>query len=181
MKQSDNADIDNILKDLPDNTIRLIKGSLDTKNFSKKISSRNALVKMGKAIVPVLNKLSGSENVQLRMEAAKIIELIADRSSIPVFIRLLDDPEFDIRWIAAEGLIKIGRRSIQPLMKSVRDGENSVILNEGAHHVLTTLLNEEEKKNEMSFLLSLENHHTLGIIAPMEASAVMGPINNRKN
>ena len=69
------------------------------------------------------------------MEAAKIIELIANRTSIPVLIDLLEDTEFDIRWIAAEGLIKIGRRTIRPLLRSVRDGKNSILLNEGAHHV----------------------------------------------
>jgi HEAT repeat protein len=70
------------------------------------------------------------------MEAAKIVELIADRRSIPLLINLLDDKEFEIRWIAAEGLIKIGRRSILPLLKSVRDGESSYFHNKGAHHVL---------------------------------------------
>ena len=93
-------------------------------------------LKWGRAYCLNCYKLSVSENVLIRMEAVKIIELIADRRSIPEFIRLLDDPEFDIRWIAAEGLIKIGRRSIRPLVKAVRDNENSIILNEGAHHVL---------------------------------------------
>lgn len=74
----------------------------------------------------------------LRMEAAKIVELIADRRSIPLLINLLDDKEFEIRWIAAEGLIKIGRRSILPMIKSVRNGESSYFHNKGAHHVLNS-------------------------------------------
>ena len=123
-----------------------------------------------------MHKLANSGDVLDRMEAVKIIELIANRMSIPVLIDLLDDNEFDIRWIAAEGLIKIGRRSIRPLLKSVRDRKNSIFLNEGAHHVLVNLLNEDEKKKEMSLLLSLENYHGLGGTAPVEASIALGPI-----
>jgi len=126
MKKIDNTEIDNSLNDFPDNLVKFIKGSLDTKNFSKKLSARTSLVKMGKTIISQMHKLLDSENDSLRMEAAKIIELIADRRSIPLLINLLDDPKFDIRWIAAEGLIKIGRRSILPLLKSVREGESSL-------------------------------------------------------
>ena len=173
MKISDNSEIDNILKDLPANIICLFKESLDTENVKQKLRSRKTLVRMGKSILPQLHKLSASENVSIRMEAVKILQLIADRRSMYEFIRLLEDQEFDIRWVAAEGLIKIGRRSIRPLTEAVRDGENSIILNEGAHHVLSALLNESEKHKEESFLLSLENFHTLGGTAPLEASSIL--------
>ena len=161
--------------DCPGYLINLIKESLDVKNVHKKLSSRKTLVKMGKKILPQMNKLIKSGDFLIRKEAAKIIELIGERKSIPVLIKLLDDIEFDIRWIAAEGLIKIGRRSIRPLLKSVRDGNNSIITNEGAHHVLISLLNENEKKGEMSLLLSLENYHILGATAPAEASLALRP------
>jgi HEAT repeat protein len=176
MKKNANSEIDKILFDNPGYLVNLIKGSVDTDNVSKKLSSRKTLVKMGRKILPVMNKLLKSGDILIRMEAAKIIELIGDRMSIPVLIDLLDDNEFDIRWIASEGLIKIGRRSIRPVLKSVRDGENSILLNEGAHHVLTALLSESEKKKEMQLLQSLENHHSLGATAPIEASLALGPV-----
>jgi hypothetical protein len=181
MEKNDNSEIDKILIDTPLNLVNLIKASVDTKNFSKKLSSRRTLVKMGKKILPQMHKLLKSGDVLIRMEAAKISELIANRMSISVFIDLLDDTEFDIRWIEAEGLIKIGRRSKRTILKSVRDGNNSIILIEGAHHVLISLLNEIEKKKEMSLLLGLENYHLSGAIAPVEASIALGPIiNNNK-
>jgi hypothetical protein len=176
MKKNENTEIDKILIDNPAYLVNLIKGSVDSENVSKKLSSRKTLVKMGRKILPLMNKLLKSGDVLIRMEAAKIIELIGDRTSITVLISLLDDKEFDIRWIAAEALIKIGRRSIRPVLKSVRDGENSILLNEGAHHVLMSLLSESEKKNEMQLLLSLENHHSLGATAPVEASIALGPV-----
>jgi HEAT repeat protein len=176
MEKNVNSEIDKILIDIPVYLVNLIKVSLDTKNVGNKLSSRRTLVKMGEKILPQIHKLLKSGDVLVRMEAAKIIELIASKMSIPVFIDLLEDTEFDIRWIAAEGLIRIGRRSIRPVLKSVRDGKNSILLNAGAHHVLISLLNETEKKKEMNLLLSLDNYHTLGATAPVEASLALGPV-----
>ena len=180
MKKDNDIEIDTILKDLPGNLVILIKGTLDTKNTSKKLASRSTLVRMGKTIIPQLHRLLDSENGLLRMEAAKIVELIADRKSIPLLISLLDDKEFEIRWIAAEGLIKIGRRSILPLLKSISDGKSSIILNQGAHHVLLSLLDTNEKNKLMSLLLSLDNSQELGETAPVEASKALKTIFKRK-
>jgi hypothetical protein len=181
MERNEHAENDKKYNDIPVTLVKLIKASLDTKNVSKKLTARRSIVRMGKTVLPQLNKLLKSEDIKIRHEAAKIIELIANRTSIPVLINLLEDIDFDIRWIAAEGLIKIGRRSIRPLLKSVRDGKNSIFLNEGAHHVLVSLLNENEKRNEKSLLLSLENYHTLGLTAPVEASIALGPAINWNN
>ena len=179
MKKIDNTEIYSALNDFPDNLAKLIKGSLNTKNSGKKLAARSTLVRMGKTIIPQLHRLLGSENGLFRSEAAKIVELIADRRSIPLLIKLLDDKEFEIRWIAAEGLIKIGRRSILPLLKSVRDGESSFFLNKGAHHVLLSLLDENEKNKLMSLLLSLDDSQELGETAPVEASKALKTISKR--
>lgn len=178
MTKNINPEIDRILNDCPDKIVQLIKASLDTKNVAKKLTSRKTLVRLGKTILPQMYKLLKSEELPIRMEAAKITELVGNRSSVPVLIDLLEDTEFDVRWIAAEGLIKIGRRSIRPLLQAVRDGKNSVLLNEGAHHVLNSLLNEKEKNKEISLLQSLENFHSLGVIAPVEASNSLGPVSS---
>ena len=181
MNKNDNTEIDISLKNFPDNLTSLIKESLDSKNSVKKLAARNALVEMGKTIIPKLHRLLNSENALLRMEAAKIVELIADRRSIPFLINLLDDKEFEIRWIAAEGLIKIGRRAILPLLKSIRDGKSTFILNEGAHHVLLSLLKEDEKIKLTALLLSLDDAQELGETAPVEASEAIKTIFKRKN
>jgi len=181
MKKIDNIEIDNALKDFPDDLAKLIKVSLDTKNAVKKLAARSTLVRMGKTIIPQLHKLLASKNDLLREEIAKTVELIADRRSVPLLIGLLDDTVFDIRWIAAEGLIKIGRRSILPLLKSVRDGKSSHVYNESAHHVLLGLLNNTEKKKLEPLLLSLENYHELGETAPIEASKALKTIFKRKS
>ena len=173
MKKNSSSEIDKDLNNLPDHLAGLIKESLETKSLSKKLSAREILVKMGKKIIPQIHKLLSSENDSLRMEAAKIIELIADRRSIPLLIILLDDPLFDIRWLAAEGLVKIGRRSICPLLKSLRDGRSSLFFNRGTHHILLGLVDENEKNKLMPLLQSLDNYHELVETAPVQASIAL--------
>lgn len=181
MKKIDITEIDKALNGYPVKLANLVKASLDTKDSGKKLAARSTLVRMGKTIIPQLHKLLESENGFLRTETAKIVELIANRRSIPILISLLDDKEFEIRWIAAEGLIKIGRRSILPLLKSVRDGKSSYFLNQGAHHVLVSLLNESEKKKLTPLLLGLDDSHELGETSPVEASIAIKTIFKGKN
>jgi HEAT repeat protein len=178
MKKNKEEQINNSFSDLPANLVKLLNESLDTEDYSKKLAARESLVEMGKTIIPLIHKILSSENDSLRMEAAKIIELIADRRSIPLLINLLDDQVFDIRWIAAESLIKIGRRSICPLLKSVRDGRSSLFFNRGAHHILLGLLDETEKNKLMPLLQILDNYHELGETAPIQASIALKTVFN---
>ncbi|MFZ0281881.1 MAG: hypothetical protein WAL29_09545 [Bacteroidales bacterium] len=134
MNKNDRSEIDISLKDFPDNLASLIKESLDSKNSVEKLAARSKLVRMGKIIIPKIHKLLSSENPLLRMEAAKIVELIADRRSI-----------------------------------------------QGAHHVLLSLLNENEKNKLTSFLLSLDNARELGETAPVEAAEAIKTIFKRNN
>lgn len=110
------------------------------------------------------------KNERLKLELSRIVHTIADRRSIPALINLLDDNEMDIRWIAAEGLIKIGRKSIIPLLISIRDGRIPCF---GAHHVLQNLLTKDEKSALSFLLLSLDNNSDLAEIAPAQASIAL--------
>jgi HEAT repeat protein len=157
------------LYEVPADIVKLINALIDDDDYQKMHNARVALVRMGNTIIPQLHKLVASENSLLRMEAAKLIQLAADRRSIKVLITLLDDAEFDIRWIAAEGLIRIGRKSIVPLLKAVRDGKSSLFLNKRAHQVLASLLRQEEKKQLLPLMHSLEDFHELNETAPVEA------------
>ena len=173
MKSINNPSLDVNLNEFPVRLVKIISESIDESNLIRKIKARKHLVRMGKTVVPFLNKLLSSDNLVLRKEAAKIVSMIADRRSIPSLVELLNDKEFDVRWIAADGLIRIGRFSIIPLLKSVRDGKSSLILNERAHHVLMGLLKEDEKQKLESLLQSLDNYHSLGEIAPTEAAIAL--------
>jgi HEAT repeat protein len=169
MKTVMNTCTDITLYTVPVNVVKLITALSDEEDYTNKKNARIALERMGKRIIPQMHKLLTSDNSLLRMEAAKIIKAIADKRSIPMLITMLDDIEFDLRWTAAEGLIKIGRKSITPLLKAIRDGKSSLLLNKRAHQVLNSLLHETEKKELFSLMLSLDDYHGLIETAPVEA------------
>jgi HEAT repeat protein len=165
MKKTHNPEFGINLNDSPDNLLRQITALLEDSNYPDR-HNITALGNLGNRIVPILHEILCSENGHLRLEALKVVKHIADKRSIPILIYLLDDSENGIRWIAAEGLVNIGRSSILPLLKSIRDRKNPTFLYKGAHHVLNSLLYAEEKEQLQSLLLSLDNHHQLSGIAP---------------
>jgi HEAT repeat protein len=173
MNKINSREIELSLQGFPEKLVRPIMEIMSTESYKGKVAARKTLVNMGNSIIPKIHKLLYTNNLLLRMEVAKIVELIGSRKSIPELIRLLEDPEFDIRWIAAEGLIKIGRRSIVPLLKTIHEGQNSLYIGEGAHHVLQSLLNEKEKIALTTLLQSLDNFHELGETSPTQASIAL--------
>lgn len=168
------------INELPGDTLKLVMELLMPEDYTLKHNARLTLVKMGKKIIPQLHKQLSSSNGLLRKEVAKVVEMVGDRRSIPYLITLLDDPDFDIRWIAAEGLIKIGRKSIIPILKSIRGGKSSLLLDKKAHHVLDSLLYENEKIQLESLMHSLDNFHETGGTAPVEASRALKIIQKQK-
>ena len=58
------------------------------------------------------------------------------RASIQVLLEALSDKEFDVRWLAAEGLIRIGRKVVVPLLETLVEHSDSFWLRDGIHHVL---------------------------------------------
>ncbi|NJK85087.1 MAG: HEAT repeat domain-containing protein [Bacteroidales bacterium] len=131
--------------DIPENITNLLL-SLSRKNTEKRKKAHNTLLNYKRTALPFLIKSLSSKNKNLRWEAAKIISEFAFEETIPELIGLLNDEHTDIRWIAADGLIKIGRNSLVPLLKQLNINRDQIFLNAGAHKVLTELLNGEEKK-----------------------------------
>ena len=134
-----------------------------------KMDSKETWLRMNSSVILQIDNSISARNELLKHEIANTVNLIADRKSIPALINLLKDPEFDVRWIAAEGLIKIGRKSIVPLLKTIRDEESSYFMNKGAHHILQSLISERERRAIEPLLYSLFNHTEAGKIAPVEA------------
>lgn len=93
-------------------------------------------------------------NERLKAEYAEVVRFIADKRSIPALINLLDDNDQEVRWIASEAIIKIGRDSIIPLLRTIRDGRHfcfpSVV-----HNVLQNLLTVTERESLQELLRCL--------------------------
>jgi hypothetical protein len=121
--------------------------------------ARRRLVSMGKPTVPFLTKLLVDRQEQARWEAAKALGDIADPGASSALTSALEDEEFDVCWLAAEGLIRLGRDGLSSLFQALAERPNSVWLREGAHHILTTLSRKRMKvllKPMLSALVSVD-------------------------
>lgn len=112
------------------------------------------------SIIPQRQNHYSSLNEILKTEVEEIIRFVADKRSIPALINLLDDEDFDVRWIAGESLIRIGRDSITPLLNLIRSGR--IFSHPGkVYYVLRHLLTVNEKVALQPLLLSMihgDNH-----------------------
>jgi HEAT repeat protein len=138
--------IENEFKHLgvPARILSSLSGLIAVNDRERHLKARRDLVRKGEAILPVMNRLMKSDHKIIRKEAVKVAELIGHKSSVPVMIDMLEDSENEIRWIAAEALIRIGRDSIRPLLEAMIARSNFFYLSQGAHHVLSELITEDD-------------------------------------
>lgn len=101
--------------------------------------ARKELVKIGPVVIDHLADMLSSPKHLYRWEALKVMEEIGDPVSIPVFLELLEDENSDFRWIAGKGLIRIGRKSVGPLLNLIAEEYDSVFVLDAAHHVFYNL------------------------------------------
>ncbi|HKI89993.1 MAG TPA: HEAT repeat domain-containing protein [Draconibacterium sp.] len=116
----------------------LIKVLCD-ENGNKRKKARKELADIGESVLDYMKEPLNHPKHICRWEALKVIKEIADLKSIPVFLEAMDDDKSDIRWIAAEGLIRMGKYSVKPLLKLVAEKYDSVFILNGAHHVFFEL------------------------------------------
>jgi HEAT repeat protein len=102
-------------------------------------TAREKLVGQGHAAVAPLIPLLDDRHDHVRWEAAKTLAEIGDPAGAEALVKTLEDRDAGVRWLAAEGLIKMRRASLKPLLHALTERPDSVWLREGAHHVLHSL------------------------------------------
>ncbi|NOX87383.1 MAG: HEAT repeat domain-containing protein [Calditrichaeota bacterium] len=127
-----------------DSEIRQLLETLGSKNGMERRKAREELAAMGKEAIDSLKELLDHPKRIYRWEALKTMVEIGDPVSIPLFIQALEDDEGDVRWIAAEGLIKMGSQSIIPLLKTLVERSDYIFVLVGAHHVFYNLKKAKE-------------------------------------
>jgi HEAT repeats len=120
-------------------TIHALIVDLGSKDGLVRIRARRALVTIGKKAVTALEEALTSKDAWKRWEAAKALGQIGDVEATKALINALEDEMFDVRWLAAEGLIAIGRPTLIPLLRKLTEESDSLWLREGAHHVLHSI------------------------------------------
>ena len=100
--------------------------------------ARTSLVALGKPAVSSLSRtLRNSKLDHVRWEAVKTLGAIGDIRAIPSMVTALEDSDTDVAWSAAESLRKFKKAAWMPLLRALMTrGADSVLLRQGAHHVL---------------------------------------------
>ncbi|MBI4322541.1 MAG: HEAT repeat domain-containing protein [Chloroflexi bacterium] len=121
-------------------TLQSLIGDLDSSDGAVRRSASETLVEIGRpAVEPLTSVLSKNPNDDARWEAAKALDEIGDPAAAHDMVRALEDRSFGVRWLAAEGLIGLGRAGMPPLLEALLERSSSIWLRQGAHHVLQVL------------------------------------------
>jgi HEAT repeat protein len=110
--------------------------ALASPDRATRLTARETLVGVGHPAVAPLLPLLEDKHDHIRWEAAKTLAEIGDPAAGPALVKTLEDREAGVRWLAAEGLIKMRRACLKPLLHALTERADSVWLRNGAHHIL---------------------------------------------
>jgi HEAT repeat protein len=147
---------------------------LASKNGATRMKARKTLVALGKPAVPSLIRiLQNSKEDHVRWEAAKALGTIGDTRAIPSLVKALEDSNSDVTWLAAEALRKFKRIAWPYLMRAlVKSKKDSVLLRQGAHHVLRK--QKEDGFNDLlTTLMKTLESNTASESTPFAASNIL--------
>jgi HEAT repeat protein len=161
-------------------SIETLINTLSSLKDKAREGARHSLVAMGKTAVPSLAEALKNKNTLMKWEAAKALGEIGDPETAPVLVKALEDEEFDVRWLAAEGLIKMNIKGLKPLLEALEHRGDSALLREGAHHVFHDLAKGGLRKSLIPVLAALEaleprgdvpwaDRHELAVEVPLAA------------
>jgi HEAT repeat protein len=155
------------------NTITSLIAMLNSDDSLARAHARKSLVKIGSAAVPSLIQILTDPQDRLRWEAAKALSQIGDPAAASALVKALDDDNSGIRWLAAEGLVILGRAGLVPLLEALRQHSDSVRLREGAHHVLRSLAREDLCASIVTPVLAVLEDIEPAIQLPLVAHAAL--------
>ena len=133
-------------------------------NGAVRVQARKELVSRGNEAVLPLMLLLKTGTYWGRWEAAKALQDMKNPLSIQALIGALRDDKFEIRWLAAEGLINIGKLVCKPLAQALIRNPDSKLLQDGAHHVFKDICEQDSSKYIQELINALE-----GIVPSVEA------------
>lgn len=142
------------------NHIHDLLKDLGNRNGLVRETAREKLVEIGSPVIEFLSELISRPDDTVRWESIKALSEIANPVSIPTLIQALYDIDEEVRWIAAEGLVAIGRDAIEPLLNELLENPRSFRLKRGVHHVLTGLGPGDKNLDFTELIKALDEHST---------------------
>jgi hypothetical protein len=113
-----------------------------------------------------------------RGQAAKALGEIGDGRAAPALAKALEDDKFDVRWMAALGVVALGRAGLAALLQALIERPNSTLLRESAHHVLHNEAHEKWSKQLVPVGQALEGFDPASEL-PMAATRTLQAISTR--
>jgi HEAT repeat protein len=105
----------------------------------------NALVQIGPPAVPFLLKDCNHSSAWIRWHCVRALGEICDYRALPNLVRALSDPDHSVAWLAARGLTRYGRWSVEPVLKHLAAADTSPWLAETAAYVLRDVYQHDQK------------------------------------
>ena len=130
--------------------------SLSSEDDGVRVKARHSLVTMGKTALTRVAEALKDGNSLLRWEAAKTLGEMGAPEAAPFLVTALEDEQFDVRWLAAIGLIGMNIKGLKPLLHALMEHGDSVFLRQGAHHIIHDLTKGELRKYLAPVLTALE-------------------------
>lgn len=96
-----------------------------------------SLVQLGHAAVPLLMEVCASNSAWMRWNCIRALAEISDTRALPVLVHSLRDSDHSVAWMAAKGLTKFGKLSIEPVLRLLTTVDTTPWLVETASYVLT--------------------------------------------
>ena len=122
-----------------DGIIEDILAQLRSHDWMRREHARWQLVTLREAAVfPLIDALEDPD-WHVRWEAAKALHDIADPRAAAALVKALRDRRFGVRWLASDALIALRENSLPPLLSALVHHGDSILLRNGAHHVLRDL------------------------------------------
>jgi hypothetical protein len=155
-------------KEPEDAEIKSLINRLSSRNRTTRSEARESLRLLGHTAVDYLSELLTDKKKINRWEAVKTLVEISDPHSGALFLFALKDEDPGIRWLAAEGLISLGKQGVITTLEGLISNFDSVYFRHGAHHVFK----EYSKKHpspEIKKLLSSLLRSDSGFYSPVMA------------
>lgn len=174
---------ENVIKTGRPDMIEALVADLGSSDGPTREQARLALVEIGPpAVGPLINALIVRNNPTY-WEAAKALSQMGSPESVPALVQALEDEEPGIRWLAAEGLIRVGRAGLEALLQALVSRPASAWLREGVHHVLHHLLDrgalDRAASEQVTPVLKALNGIVPGVEAPMAAHAALQALKHK--
>jgi HEAT repeat protein len=124
-------------------TMRDLVELLSSRDDLTRTEACKSLIAIGGPAVPLLVEAIKNSNSVGRWEAAKALDAIGDPATAPALVQALEDEEFEVRWRAAQALVRMDGNGLKPLLQALIKNGDSVLLIEGARHVLRNVARAE--------------------------------------